>query len=150
MGCSVPSKRNLLDKASAAQSLDGDRLTGSLLVPGARLYSPDYPLTSESNVRFVSLANVEMSSLDVGFTSQKRTLIESIDTYVSKTRLVYCDCAAVSLQPAFSCFLVERTRPAGAAKNSSWRVSSFACVTSHSRKATSFGRFALALGQTIQ
>jgi len=33
----VPSKRNLLDKASAAQSLDGNRLTGSLLVPEAEL-----------------------------------------------------------------------------------------------------------------
>src|SRR5215469_12763557 len=56
--CFVPTKRNLLDKASAAQSLDGNRLTGSLLVPAARLYSPDYPPTSEDNVRFASLANV--------------------------------------------------------------------------------------------
>jgi hypothetical protein len=31
------SKRNLLDKASAAQSLDGNRLTGSLLTPVAEL-----------------------------------------------------------------------------------------------------------------
>ncbi len=30
------SKRNLLDKASAAQSLDGNRLTGSLLSPRGR------------------------------------------------------------------------------------------------------------------
>jgi hypothetical protein len=33
----VPSKRNLLDKASAAQNLDGNRLTGSLLTPVAEL-----------------------------------------------------------------------------------------------------------------
>jgi hypothetical protein len=32
-----PSKRNLLDKASAAQSLDGTRLTGSLLIPNPRI-----------------------------------------------------------------------------------------------------------------
>src|SRR6516165_5682518 len=90
--CSVPTKRNLLDKASAAQSLDGNRLTGSLLVPGPRLYSPDYRLTSEGNVRFASLANVEMPSLGVCFTSQKRTLVESTDTSVCvKRRLVYCD-----------------------------------------------------------
>src|SRR6516165_7933290 len=37
-GCSVPTKRNLLDKASVAQSLDGNRLTGSLLVPGPQDY----------------------------------------------------------------------------------------------------------------
>src|SRR6516162_8597210 len=81
-GVFVPTKRNLLDKASAAQSLDGNRLTGSLLVPGPRLYSPNYPPTSEDNVRFASLANVEMPSLGVCFTSQKRTLVESTDTSV--------------------------------------------------------------------
>ncbi len=33
----VPSMRNLLDKSSVAQSLDGDRLTGSLRTPAAKL-----------------------------------------------------------------------------------------------------------------
>jgi hypothetical protein len=33
----VPSKRNLLGEASAAQNLDGNRLTGSLLVPVPKL-----------------------------------------------------------------------------------------------------------------
>jgi hypothetical protein len=36
----VSSKRNLLDKASAAQNLDGNRLTGSLLVPVTELWGP--------------------------------------------------------------------------------------------------------------
>src|SRR5215471_18167967 len=36
----VPSKRNLLDNASAAQSLDGNRLTGSLLIPQSRTIGP--------------------------------------------------------------------------------------------------------------
>jgi hypothetical protein len=35
-GRSGSSKRNLLDKASAAQSLDADRLTGSLLIPSRK------------------------------------------------------------------------------------------------------------------
>jgi hypothetical protein len=56
----------------------------------------------------------------------------------------------IQLHELFRCRLVERTRPAGAAKVSSWRVSSLACATSQSRNATSFGRFALALGHTIQ
>jgi hypothetical protein len=34
---SDPSKRNLLDTARVAQSLDVNRLTGSLLIPGAEL-----------------------------------------------------------------------------------------------------------------
>jgi hypothetical protein len=33
----VPSMRNLLDKSSVAQSLDGDRLTGSLRTPAGKL-----------------------------------------------------------------------------------------------------------------
>src|SRR5262249_52791456 len=59
-GRSVSSKRNLPEKASVAQSLDGNRLTGSLLIPGARLYSPAYSITSESraNVRFVPIADI--------------------------------------------------------------------------------------------
>src|SRR6266403_1074935 len=36
-GGPVPSMRNLLDKSSVAQSLDGDRLTGSLRTPAGKL-----------------------------------------------------------------------------------------------------------------
>src|SRR5215471_1722353 len=72
-GVFVPTKRNLLDKARAAQSLDGNRLTGSLLVPGPRLYSPDYSPTSEDNVHFASLANVVMPSLDGLLRATRRT-----------------------------------------------------------------------------
>ena len=54
--------RNLLDKTRVAQSLDGNRLTGSLLIPGSKIiFACLFPHKRESNanVRFGSLADIE-------------------------------------------------------------------------------------------
>jgi hypothetical protein len=65
--------RNLLDEASAAQNLDGNRLTGSLHFPVNRSYA--YPAPSaraakaaRDDVRFGSKADIALAKSDVRFT----------------------------------------------------------------------------------
>jgi hypothetical protein len=58
-GRSGSSKRNLLDKASAAQSLDANRLTGSLLIPRSRTISDrsfNMQAADDAKLRFASSA----------------------------------------------------------------------------------------------
>src|SRR5215471_18088745 len=56
-GCSIPSMRNLLDIASAAQNLDGNRLTGSLLIPERNI---ELPSRETQQVYRLSLVTTEL------------------------------------------------------------------------------------------
>jgi len=75
-GRPVPSKRNLPDKASTAQSLDGNRLTGSLLIPRSRTIgdrSFNMQAGDETKLRFTSSATSDRSQPSVGRT-QRQTI----------------------------------------------------------------------------
>jgi hypothetical protein len=79
---SGPSKRNLLDKASAAQSLDGNRLTGSLLIPQSRTIgdrSFNMQAGEEAKRRFASSATSDRSQPSVGRTQRRLQIIAGID-----------------------------------------------------------------------
>jgi hypothetical protein len=60
-----PSKRNLLENASAAQSLDGDRLTGSLLNPQDKNIC-DRPIRTQEEAELA--ISSDRSQLSVGHT----------------------------------------------------------------------------------